>query len=54
MDNLIALCDGSGEKGMKSCHRFWGHYGNWKNYNFRVREEVETMSKRLGWKDKEK
>lgn len=43
---LITLCDGKGKKGMKSCHLYWGHNGNWKDMNESVREEAEAQRKK--------
>lgn len=47
-DNLITLCEGN-----KSvvCHRFFGHLGNYKNFNSSVRVDVKKWNVKLSlWK----
>lgn len=43
-NNLISLCEGN-----KSvvCHRFFGHLGNYKNFNSSVVEDVKIWNKKL-------
>lgn len=50
--NLLPLCDGGGDNGMKSCH-FFAHLGDWKRFNPNIREDCLIWSSRFGWKDAE-
>ena len=45
--NLVTLCRGSGRHGLKSCHRAFGHLGDWKNFNLTVREDCDVWFKRF-------
>ncbi len=43
--NFITLCE-SKKKGV-TCHQFFGHLGNYKDYNLDVREDAEIWHKKL-------
>ena len=48
--NLVTLCDGGGRSGMKSCHFFFGHLGNWKKFNSNIDEDGTIWRRRLNGK----
>jgi len=46
LDNLITLCE-SKRYGV-NCHLFFGHLGNYRNYNQTVKEDTAVWGKRIG------
>ena len=41
--NLIVLCDGSEHYKGLSCHRIFGHLGDWKKTNYNLRSQLPTL-----------
>lgn len=41
--NLITLCEGMD----KDCHRLFGHLGNYRSWNEKVREDAKEWSERI-------